>query len=99
MRIIRNAEEGRRLLLSREPLDTEQLPMDMRETMFAPSGRSSRPDEVVRRIIRDVREDGDNAMRFYNSRLDGAPATEAPRDRARKRAPPTTPSTARSWMR
>lgn len=76
MRIIRNAEEGRRLLLDRRPLDTEELPMDMRETTFRAFGQELSPDEVVRRIIRDVREDGDNAVRFHNSRLDGAQAEE-----------------------
>ncbi len=72
MRIIRNAEEGKQLLLSRRPLETEELPMDMRETTFRTFGQELSPDEVVRRIIRDVREDGDNAVRYYNSKLDGA---------------------------
>jgi len=76
MRIIRNAEEGRRRLLDRAPLDTEELPMDMRETTFRAFGQELSPDEVVRRIIRDVRDDRDNAVRFYNSRLDGANADE-----------------------
>lgn len=72
MRIIRNAEEGRRELLSRKPLETKQLPMDMRETTFRAFGQELSPDEVVRRIVRDVRDDGDNAVRYYNSRIDGA---------------------------
>ncbi len=76
MRIIRNAEEGRRLLLSRKPLETSELPMDMRETTFRAFGQELAPEEVVRRIIRDVREDGDNAVKFYNSRFDGAHADE-----------------------
>src|SRR6185312_16104386 len=76
MRIIRNAEEGKRLLLSREPLNNDELPMDMRETTFRAFGQELSPDEVVRRVIRDVREDGDNAVRFYNSLFDGAQADE-----------------------
>ncbi len=72
MRIIRNAEEGRRLLLSRKPLDTDELPMDVRELTFRAFGQELAPEEVVRRIIRDVREDGDNAVKFYNSQFDGA---------------------------
>lgn len=76
MRIIRNATEGRDLLLSRKPLDTEELPMDLRETTFRTFGAELSPDEVVRRIIRDVREDGDNAVRYYNSKVDGAQADE-----------------------
>jgi histidinol dehydrogenase len=76
MRIIRNAEEGRKLLLDRKPLDNEELPMEMRETTFRTFGQELSPDEVVRRIVRDVREDGDNAIRFYNSRLDGGNSEE-----------------------
>ena len=72
MRIIRNAEEGKQLLLSRRPLETEELPMEIRETTFRTFGQELSPEEVVRRIIRDVREDGDNAVRYYNSKLDGA---------------------------
>lgn len=72
MRIIRNAEEGRQTLLARKPLETDDLPMDIRETTFRTFGQELSPDEVVRRIIRDVREDGDNAVRYYNSRIDGA---------------------------
>ena len=76
MRIIRNAEEGRSLLLSRKPLDTDELPMDIRETTFKTFGQELAPDEVVRRIIRDVREDGDNGVSYYNSRLDGSATPE-----------------------
>lgn len=76
MRIIRNAEEGRQLLLSRKPLDTDELPMDLRELTFKTFGQELAPDEVVRRIIRDVREDGDNGVSYYNSRLDGSATQE-----------------------
>jgi histidinol dehydrogenase len=76
MRIIRNAEEGKRLLLSRKPLENDELPMEMRETIFRAFGQELSPEEVVRRVIRDVREDGDNAVNFYNSRFDGAQTTE-----------------------
>ncbi|HNM79402.1 MAG TPA: hypothetical protein PKI89_13595, partial [Tepidiformaceae bacterium] len=64
MRIIRNAEEGKQLLLTRRALEAEELPMDMRETTFRTFGAELSPEEVVRRIIRDVREDGDNAVRY-----------------------------------
>ena len=36
MRIFRNAVEGREALLARRPLDVEELPMDVRETIFKP---------------------------------------------------------------
>jgi histidinol dehydrogenase len=72
MRIIRNAEEGRQTLLVRKPIVAEELPMGLRETTFRTFGQELHPDEVVRRIIRDVRDDGDNAVRYYNTKLDGA---------------------------
>ncbi|MGE5595812.1 MAG: histidinol dehydrogenase, partial [Hyphomicrobiales bacterium] len=75
MRIIRNAEEGRKELLERKPLAADELPMDIRETTFKAFGQELSPDEVVRRVIRDVREDGDNAVQFYNTRFDGAQPT------------------------
>lgn len=73
MRIIRNAEEGRRTLLARAPLALEDLPMAARETTFRTFGQELEPEEVVRRIIRDVRDDGDNGVKYYNSRIDNAP--------------------------
>jgi histidinol dehydrogenase len=76
MRIIRNAEEGRRTLLARKPLGAEELPMELRETTFRAFGQELEPDEVVRRVIRDVREDGDNAVRYYNQRIDNAQTGE-----------------------
>ncbi len=76
MRIIRNAEEGKRTLLARKPLENDELPMEIRETTFKVFGQELSPEEVVRRIIRDVREDGDNAVRYYNSRIDGASPVE-----------------------
>lgn len=76
MRIIRNSEEGKRTLLARKPLENDELPMEIRETTFKAFGQELSPDEVVRRIIRDVREDGDNAVKYYNSRIDGASPAE-----------------------
>ncbi|MBH76944.1 MAG: histidinol dehydrogenase [Dehalococcoidia bacterium] len=72
MRIVRNAEEGRRTLLARVPLGTGELPLEVRETTFRTFGKELEPDEVVRRILRDVREDGDNAVRYYSGLIDGA---------------------------
>jgi histidinol dehydrogenase len=76
VRIIRDAAEGARLLLSRKPIEDDELPMEIRETTFKTFGKELSPDEVVRRIIRDVREDGDNAVRYYNQRIDGADTQE-----------------------
>lgn len=60
-------------MLSRRPLDPDDLPLDVRETIYRTFGQELGPDEVVRRVIRDVREDGDNGIRYYNTRFDNAP--------------------------
>ena len=72
MKIYRNAEDGKRELLGRRALEDADLPMAIRETTFRTFGKELSPDEVVRRVIRDVREDGDNAVNYYNGRFDGA---------------------------
>ncbi|GAB4328798.1 MAG: histidinol dehydrogenase [Dehalococcoidia bacterium] len=86
MRIIRNAEEGRKTLLARKALGVEELPMDIRETTFRAFGKELDPDEVVRRVIRDVREDGDNAVRFYSGLFEGAQPEELRVSREEMRA-------------
>ena len=72
MKIYRNAEEGKQALLERRAMEDADLPMAIRETTFRTFGKDLSPDEVVRRVIRDVREDGDNAVNYYNGRFDGA---------------------------
>ena len=72
MRIISSVEEGQRTILSRAPLEVEQIPMNMRETTFRTFGKELTPQEAVSRIIRDVRDDGDNAVRYYNAAFDKA---------------------------
>ena len=73
MRIIRNAEEGKQLLaLAHGRSKPKSCRWTCARRPSALSAQELSPDEVVRRIIRDVREDGDNAVRYYNSKLDGA---------------------------
>ena len=76
MRIISSVEEGRRTILSRAPLEVEQIPLGVRETTFRTFGKELTPEEAVSRVIRDVREDGDNAIRYYNSAFDNSQPEE-----------------------
>ena len=46
--------------------------MNIRETTFRTFGKELTPQEAVSRIIRDVRDDGDNAVRYYNAAFDKA---------------------------
>jgi histidinol dehydrogenase len=74
------------MLLARRPLENDELPLDMRETIFRAFGQELSPEEVVRRVIRDVREDGDNAVRYYTTKFEGAHTVELRVSREEMRA-------------
>jgi histidinol dehydrogenase len=63
---VREAQE----LLSRRSLD-EELPEAVRELTLRVFGAELDASAVVDRILRDVRQDGDAAVRRYNESLDG----------------------------
>ncbi len=77
MRIVEGAEEARKTLLKRLPLEAPELPQAVRETNRRIFGAELGADEVVDRILRDVRTDGDAAVRRYNEDLDGVRAPDA----------------------
>jgi len=72
MRIVAGAQEGLRTLLSR-PAEGVELPASMRDTIIRVFGREMSPDAVVERILSDVRQQGDAAVRHYNLTIDGVP--------------------------
>ena len=78
MRIVEGAEEARNTLLKRLPLEEPELPAAVRETNRRVFGAELGAAEVVDRILRDVRSDGDAAIRRYNEALDGVSAPDAP---------------------
>ena len=78
MRIIRGAEEARQTLLRRVPLEEPDLPASVLETNRRVFGAELGADEVVDRILRDVRTDGDAAVRRYNEDIDGVRAPDLP---------------------
>jgi histidinol dehydrogenase len=72
LRIVYGADEGRRTLLRRQPLDEyEATAADTfaAEELF---GERLTPDQVVARILADVRANGDQAVRKYSARIDGS---------------------------
>lgn len=71
MRIVRGAQEARSTLLRRSPLDDSELPPAAQEIIRRVFGAELGPAEVVDRILRDVRENGDTAVRRYNEEIDG----------------------------
>ena len=78
MRIVEGAEEGRNTLLKRAPHKAPDLPVAVRETIRRVFDAELGAEEVVDRILRDVRTDGDAAIRRYNQALDGVSAPDVP---------------------
>ena len=70
MRIAHGADEARRTVLRRTPAAAE-LPAAARETIQRIFGAELAVSDVVERIMREVREGGDAAVRRYNQELDG----------------------------
>jgi len=73
VRIVTGAETARQTLLRRAPLDEPALPPAVRETIRRVFGAELDAAAVVERILRDVRQDGDEAVLRYNEAIDGVP--------------------------
>ena len=71
VRIAYGAEEGRRTLLKRQALDEYQVSSDVQESIERLFGQRLTPDEVVTKILADVKTRGDEAVREYSRLLDG----------------------------
>jgi histidinol dehydrogenase len=75
MQIVRGREEASRTILRRRPLEDADLPEHLRERDRALFGPGLSLEQVVRRIVHAVRDDGDAAVERFNQALDGsAPA-------------------------
>jgi histidinol dehydrogenase len=72
MRIVRGADAGRQSILKRERLEEQELPLGVRELIFRSFGKELSALEVVSRVVRDVRDDGDDAVKYFNQAFDGA---------------------------
>jgi histidinol dehydrogenase len=74
LKVVRGAEEGRRLLARRRgvPADVE-LPQAVRREIRRIFGAELDAQAVVERILADVRDGGDAAVRHYNEAIDGVP--------------------------
>lgn len=71
MRIIRGAEAGRRELLQRKPLNETELPAHTRDKNAAIFGGDLPLEQQVRRILDDVRREGDAAVASYTKAFTG----------------------------
>ncbi len=75
MRIVVGAEEGRRTILRRQRLGEAELPPEVWRRTQEAVGDVATVEQAVRRILREVREQGDAAVLHYNRAFDGAAPT------------------------
>jgi histidinol dehydrogenase len=71
VRIYRDAAAGRERILRRRRLDEAELSQRVREGIRRVFGADLTADQVVARILADVRERGDAAVRHYTREFDG----------------------------
>ncbi|MEE8369916.1 MAG: histidinol dehydrogenase [Dehalococcoidia bacterium] len=74
MRIVVGAAEARETVLRRLSLEARPLPDSVRADIRRVFGSELQAEEVVERILKDVREEGDAAVRRYNEEVDGVQA-------------------------
>ncbi len=82
MRVVRGYEAGRTALERDIQQDWDKAPPSLLEGILRVFDERLTPQEVVARILADVRSRGDSAVREYTRRLDGAIPTslEVPRE-------------------
>ena len=71
MRIVQGVEAARTRLLARRPLGRVRLSEQAKAGMKAAFGRPLPPEEAVRRILRRVQREGDDAVLDFTRRFDG----------------------------
>ena len=68
--------EARASLLARKPVDEAALRPGLATAIERVFGEAITPDEVVRRLLADVRQRGDAALRDWTRRIDGVPLAD-----------------------
>ena len=72
VRIIEDVALAQDTILRRRAWDEVEITPALQAGIERTFGEPLSPDQVVTRILRDVRRDGDAALRTYNERIDGA---------------------------
>jgi histidinol dehydrogenase len=71
LRVIRGLAEAKKQVYSVDPLDLSSLPPEVMDRTQEAFGERLSPEESVRRILQDVRQQGDSALRHYARLFDG----------------------------
>src|SRR5579862_996142 len=72
LRIFTDIDEARRTVLRRVPFDEVPTSPELEQGIQRIFGEPLTPEQVVSRILRDVRTNGDAALREYAERIDGS---------------------------
>ncbi len=72
VRVFDSADEGRLFVLRNRRMESVELPPAVKAGVRRVFGEDLTAPEVVDRILKDVRVDGDKAVRHYNEAIDGA---------------------------
>ncbi len=72
LNVIHGIQDAENVLMRVDPLDLSSLPESVLERTRQAFGDDIAPEESILQIIRDVRQDGDAAVRRYAKLLDGA---------------------------
>ena len=70
------AEEARNMILKRVPLDDMQVSPQLLEGIHRLFGAPLTPEEAVHQILKDIRSEGDDALRRWSAALDGLDTSE-----------------------
>lgn len=76
MRIITDVEYAKASLLRRLPLELQEIPMGLKQKIREVFHEELTPQQVVERIVAEVRARGDSALFDYNRRIDGVESTD-----------------------
>ncbi|MCD6518545.1 MAG: histidinol dehydrogenase [Anaerolineae bacterium] len=76
IRIVYGVEQARKTLFQRQPLEEYQLSPELQASILHLFGEPLTAEQVVDRILSDVRRRGDEALRYYSRLLDGTELEE-----------------------
>jgi histidinol dehydrogenase len=74
---IYDVETAKKTILKRTPLDEMPVPQQVLDRLKLTFGQAITPAEAVRQIIRDIRTNGDAAVRQWTKTLDGVDLVES----------------------
>ncbi|HSM25635.1 MAG TPA: histidinol dehydrogenase, partial [Anaerolineaceae bacterium] len=63
--------EAKSTILKRNSIDDYEIPNELQKNIFKLFGENLTPDQVVRKILKDVRENGDTSLQKWTLTLDG----------------------------